>query len=123
LLPSIFFFIKQDSQVVTVVDTVCVKTSKNGWYFQACFHCPKAAFGDKPPYKCEAGHETETQIWKYRLDMEVVYNNTESVFTFWDRECTQMLGISASDLRDKMIAVSIFYYISHNFNMIYHLVF
>ncbi|KAK2448378.1 hypothetical protein QL285_007647 [Trifolium repens] len=96
-----------DSQVVTVVDTVCVKTSKNGWYFQGCFHCPKTAVGDKPPYKCEAGHETETQIWKYRLDMEVVYSNTESVFTFWDRECTQMLGISASDLRDKMIAVGI----------------
>jgi hypothetical protein len=45
------------------------------------------------------------QLWKYRLDVDVCYNNTESIFTFWDRECTQILGISAADLRDKMIAV------------------
>jgi hypothetical protein len=98
---------KQDAQVVTVVDTICIKPSKNGWYFQACHHCSRSTSGEKPPYKCEAEHVTKTQIWKYRLDLDVSYNNTQSVFTFWDRECTQILGISAANLRDKMINVCI----------------
>jgi hypothetical protein len=70
---------KQDPQVVTVLDTICIKS------FQACFHCSRSTGGDKPPYKCEAEHVTETQIWKYILDLDVSYNNTQSVFTLWDQ--------------------------------------
>ncbi|KAK2361919.1 hypothetical protein QL285_087024 [Trifolium repens] len=108
ILPlSKIILLPMDTQVVTVIDTICVKASKNGWYFQGCLHCPKAASGPAPPYTCIEDHSTEMQLWKYRLDVDVCYNNTESVFTFWDRECTQILGISAADLRDKMIAAGI----------------
>ncbi|KAK2374082.1 hypothetical protein QL285_075069 [Trifolium repens] len=108
ILPlSKIILLPMDTQVVTVIDTICIKASKNDWYFQGCLHCPKVASGPAPPYTCIEGHSTEMQLWKYRLDVDVCYNNTESVFTFWDRECTQILGISAADLRDKMIAVGI----------------
>ncbi|GAU36666.1 hypothetical protein TSUD_15790 [Trifolium subterraneum] len=75
---SNMIFLTMDTQVVTVVKTVCVKTNKNGWYFQACVHCPKATGGEKPPH-----------------------------FTFWDRECEQLLGTSAADLRAETIAAGI----------------
>jgi hypothetical protein len=72
---------------------------------RACVSCPRAAAGVKPPFKCEAGHATEIEIWKYRLEVDVAYENTETTFTFWDRECEQLLGINAADLREKMINV------------------
>ncbi|XP_045788498.1 uncharacterized protein LOC123883644 isoform X1 [Trifolium pratense] len=91
----------RDTTCVTVVKTVKVRSNNKGWYFQACYKCPKAVSGDKPPYKCGDNHPTETQIWKYRLDVDVKYENTESTFTFWDREVAQLLEVTAADLRDQ----------------------
>ncbi|MCI45910.1 replication protein A1-like protein, partial [Trifolium medium] len=59
--------------------------------------------GEKPPYKCDSGHPTEIEIWKYRLEVDVGYENSKTTFTFWDREVAQLLKKSAADLRDESI--------------------
>ncbi|PNX58642.1 replication A1-like protein, partial [Trifolium pratense] len=97
--------LSRDTNCVTVVNTVRVRTNNKGWYYQACYKCPKTASGDKPPFKCGDGHPTETEIWKYRVDVDVVYANTEATFTFWDRECEEIFKESAASLRAKMIAI------------------
>ncbi|KAK2368089.1 replication protein A 70 kDa DNA-binding subunit B [Trifolium repens] len=77
----------QETKVCTVVNTVKVKSNKSGWYYLACFQCPKLAFGDAPPYKCSENHLTETEIIRYKLDVEVENLNVKAPFVFWDREC------------------------------------
>ncbi|WJX51881.1 hypothetical protein P8452_38044 [Trifolium repens] len=93
----------QETKCVTVVNCVKVKPTKSGWYYLACFKCPKQAFGHAPPYKCSDDHSSETEILKYKLDVEVENLNVRASFVLWDRECAQLLGVSAEQLRAKMI--------------------
>ncbi|WJX46004.1 hypothetical protein P8452_32845 [Trifolium repens] len=93
----------QETKCVTVINCVKVKPTRSGWYYQACFQCPKQAFGDAPPYKCSDDHSTQTEILRYKLDIEVEYLNVRASFVFWDRECAQLLNQSAEQLRAKMI--------------------
>ncbi|WJX28057.1 hypothetical protein P8452_16822 [Trifolium repens] len=93
----------QETKCVTVVNCVKVRPTRNGWYYQACFQCPKQAVGDAPPYKCSDDHSTQTEILRYKLDIEVENCNVRASFVFWDRECAQLLNQSAEQLRAKMI--------------------
>ncbi|KAK2423393.1 replication protein A 70 kDa DNA-binding subunit B [Trifolium repens] len=97
------FELTQEAKVCIVVNTVKVKSNKSGWYYLACFQCPKQAFGDAPPYKCGDNHLTETEIIRYKLDVEVENLNVKASFVFWDRECAQILNQKAEHLRAKMI--------------------
>ncbi|XP_045790716.1 uncharacterized protein LOC123885475 isoform X2 [Trifolium pratense] len=97
----------QDAKCVTVITTVKIKPSRGGWYYLTCFKCPKQCFGVAPPYKCGDDHETETEIIRYKLDVEVAAGDVKATFVFWDRECAQILGISAADLRAEMLALGI----------------
>ncbi|RHN74002.1 putative nucleic acid-binding protein [Medicago truncatula] len=95
----------QITYCVTVATIQKVNSNKNGWYYFACHKCPKIAKGDKPPYTCEDGHNTEIEIVRYKLEMDVSYESDRCNFVVWDREVTQMLGISAAQLRSNMIQV------------------
>ncbi|WJX57068.1 hypothetical protein P8452_42665 [Trifolium repens] len=53
--------------------------------------------------KCSDDHSTETEILRYKLDIEVENCNVRASFVFWDRECAQLLNQSAEQLRAKMI--------------------
>lgn len=99
--------LEQISYCVTVAKVEKVNSTKFGWYYLACFKCGKIAKGDKPPYTCDAGHNTETEIVRYKLDLDVSYQDTKTTFVLWDREVTQLLGISAADLRSQMIKAGI----------------
>ncbi|GAU49766.1 hypothetical protein TSUD_386850 [Trifolium subterraneum] len=97
----------EDTKCVTVVDTVKIKPNKSGWYYLTCYKCPKQCFGDAPPYRCIDKHETETEIIRYKMDIEVAAGDVKATCVFWDRECAQLLGISASDLRAEMLGIGI----------------
>ncbi|RHN78616.1 putative non-specific serine/threonine protein kinase [Medicago truncatula] len=99
--------LEQISYVVTVAKIEKVNSTKFGWYYLACDKCGKIAKGDKPPYTCEKGHNTEKTIERYKLEMDVLYGDTKATFVFWDRESTQLLGISAAQLRINMIQAGI----------------
>ncbi|GAU29738.1 hypothetical protein TSUD_392270 [Trifolium subterraneum] len=57
--------------------------------------------------RCADKHPTDTQIWKYRIDVVVEYGNCETTFTFWDRECEEILRESVAFLCDQMLALGI----------------
>ncbi|XP_058768860.1 uncharacterized protein LOC131642656 [Vicia villosa] len=61
----------------------------------------------KPPFECEAGHFTEAEIFRYKIEIEVTHVGNSCNFLFWDRECELLLGLSASQLRHTMIKAGI----------------
>ncbi|XP_058766655.1 uncharacterized protein LOC131640262 [Vicia villosa] len=91
----------------TVAKTRKLIASSHGWYYRCCHECTKTARGDKPPYKCDNGHFTEAEIYKYKIEVEGFYLNTSCKFIFWDRECTEILDVSAAHMRDRMIKAGI----------------
>lgn len=43
--------------------------------------------------------------YRYKLEADVSYEDHKSTFVIWDREVTQLLGISAAQLRTNLIQV------------------
>jgi replication factor A1 len=45
------------------------------------------------------------QTFRYRLEVEVRYEGHNSKFLFWDRECAELIGKTAAELKSIMIEV------------------
>ncbi|KAI5409620.1 hypothetical protein KIW84_055161 [Lathyrus oleraceus] len=52
---------------------------------------------------CEVGHSTKAEIFRYKIEIEVCQSGKCYKFIFWDRECSQLLGVSVALMRDTMI--------------------
>ncbi|XP_058733770.1 uncharacterized protein LOC131605432 [Vicia villosa] len=94
----------------TVRETKMLVASPYGWYYRGCHSCSCIARGDRAPFECEAGHFTEAEIFRYKIEIEVTHAGNSCNFLFWDRECELLLGLSASQLRHTMIKVFPFTY-------------
>ncbi|KAK2360554.1 hypothetical protein QL285_085813 [Trifolium repens] len=99
------FYSLPDEEIVTTVATthhVCI--SKHGWYYLSCAECPKTLIIDTPPYKCKIDeHVTPEPVIKYMIEVEVRYQGHKSKFLFWDRECVELIGKIAAELKSIMI--------------------
>ncbi|XP_058773325.1 uncharacterized protein LOC131647452 [Vicia villosa] len=91
----------------TVGETKMLVASPYDWYYRGCHACSYIARGDKPPFECEAGHFTEAEIFRYKIEIEVTHVGNSCNFLFWDRKCELLLELSASQLRHTMIKVGI----------------
>ncbi|XP_058732970.1 uncharacterized protein LOC131604555 [Vicia villosa] len=87
--------------------TKMLVASPYGWYYRGCHACSCIARGDRAPFECEAGHFTEAEIFRYKIEIEVTHAGNSCNFLFWDRECELLLGLSASQLRHTMIKAGI----------------
>ncbi|KAE9604527.1 putative nucleic acid-binding protein [Lupinus albus] len=47
---------------------------------------------------------TKVQHLKYKLDIKVVHHHGSGRFVFWDQQYVDIIGISASELRNQMVA-------------------
>ncbi|GAU49007.1 hypothetical protein TSUD_284940 [Trifolium subterraneum] len=63
--------LSEETKCITVVKTIKVKSNKGGWYYFACYKCPRQVIGYTSPFKCGGGHPTEIEIIRYKLDVEV----------------------------------------------------
>ncbi|KAK2402288.1 hypothetical protein QL285_051823 [Trifolium repens] len=92
-----------EEEIVTTVATphhVCL--SKHGWYYKSFAECSKQLITDTPPYKCKVdAHVTPEPIIK--VEAEVRYEGHKAKFLFWDRECTDIIGKTASELQAIML--------------------
>ncbi|XP_050915534.1 uncharacterized protein LOC127130595 [Lathyrus oleraceus] len=91
------------SWCVTIETTKKLKATGNGWYYLACCKCPRVAKGASPSYTCSDGNSSETKIYRYKIEVEIVDNGISSIFVFWDHECNELLEIYASQLRKTML--------------------
>ncbi|XP_058759460.1 uncharacterized protein LOC131632748 [Vicia villosa] len=74
----------------------------------ACHECPNKVTGDKPPYKCVKGHDTETAIFRYKIEVGVLHAGTKCKFVLWDKESEELLEVSAAHMRETMFQAGIF---------------
>ncbi|XP_058742238.1 uncharacterized protein LOC131614692 [Vicia villosa] len=98
--------LRETTFCATVAETKKLIASSFGWYYQACYACPKAIRGDHPPYKCDNNHKTETEIYRYKIEIDAAHAGVACKFIFWDRECTEILKLSAAQMRETMIKVN-----------------
>ncbi|KAF1893763.1 hypothetical protein Lal_00002287 [Lupinus albus] len=78
---------------VTVGTTTMFVVGKHGWYYEGCTKCTKKTDVKDGPFTC-----------KYKLDIKVIHQHGSGRFVFWDCQYADIIGVSASDLRDQMVA-------------------
>ncbi|XP_058724536.1 uncharacterized protein LOC131596005 [Vicia villosa] len=100
--------LKDTTFCATVATIAKIVASKYGWYYQACHECPNKVTGDSPPYKCVKGHETETAIFRYKIEVGVLHAGTKCKFVLWDKESEDLLEVSAAHMRETMFQAGIF---------------
>ncbi|XP_058776860.1 uncharacterized protein LOC131651209 [Vicia villosa] len=100
--------LKETTFCATVATITKIFASRYGWYYQACHECPNKVTGDKPPYKCTKGHETETAIFRYKIKVDVLHAGTKCKFVLWDKESGELLEVSAAHMRETMFQAGIF---------------
>ncbi|GAU47889.1 hypothetical protein TSUD_25040 [Trifolium subterraneum] len=93
-----------NDEVVTTVGTPHhVLTAKHGWFLLTCADCKKQIITTSPPYKCSNEHVTPDPQIKYKVHVEVRFQGHKVGFVFWDRECQQLIGKTAEELKTIMI--------------------
>ncbi|XP_058774440.1 uncharacterized protein LOC131648728 [Vicia villosa] len=94
--------LREKTFYATVAKTKKLIAFSYEWYYQ-CFHvCTKAARDEKPLFECDAGHFTEAEIYKYDWFNTCVFDRYNL-----SKECTEILQLSAAQMRGIMIQVGI----------------
>ncbi|KAK2452113.1 hypothetical protein QL285_011107 [Trifolium repens] len=94
-----------EDEIVTTVGTPHhVLTAKHGWYLKCCDQCSKSIVTKVPPYTCiDPKHVTPDPKLKYKVEVEVRYQDQKIRTVFWDRECEELIGQSAAEVKDVMV--------------------
>ncbi|KAF1881382.1 hypothetical protein Lal_00023418 [Lupinus albus] len=79
---------------------------RQGWYYDGCGKCTKKADVKDGPFTCKCGHFNQNSTPRYKLDIKVNHEHSCGRFVFWDRQCVDIIGVSASELKNQMLAVS-----------------
>ncbi|KAK2425015.1 hypothetical protein QL285_035311 [Trifolium repens] len=84
----------QMDEIVTTIGTPHhVMAAKHGWYLKCCDHCSKSIITKVPPYTCiDPKHVTPNPKLKYKVEVEVHYEDHKMRTVFWDRECEELIG-------------------------------
>ncbi|XP_019455180.1 PREDICTED: uncharacterized protein LOC109356309 [Lupinus angustifolius] len=94
----------QEITCVTVGTTTMFIVGKQGWYYDGCIKCTKKAEVKDGPFTCKCGTYNLSSTPRYKLDIKVIHQNGSGRFVFWDRQCAEIIGISACELRNQMVA-------------------
>ncbi|GAU20371.1 hypothetical protein TSUD_11890 [Trifolium subterraneum] len=91
-----------NDEVVTTIETLHhVLTTKH--ILLTCADCKKQIITTSPPYKCSNEHVTPDPQIKYKVHVEICFQGLKGRFVFWDRECQQLIGKTAEELKTIMI--------------------
>ncbi|KAF1866006.1 hypothetical protein Lal_00041704 [Lupinus albus] len=82
----------EERTCVNVGTTTMFVVGRQGWYYDGCTKCIKKADVKDDPFIC-----------KYKLDIKVNHQHDCGRFVFWDRQCADIISISASDLKNQML--------------------
>ncbi|PNY08786.1 hypothetical protein L195_g005320 [Trifolium pratense] len=93
-----------EDEIVTTVGTPHhVLTATHGWFLLTCANCKKQIITTSPPYECSSKHVTANPKIKYKVEVEVRFQDQKVRFVFWDRECQQLIGKTAEELKNIMV--------------------
>ncbi|CAL0305323.1 unnamed protein product [Lupinus luteus] len=89
---------------VTVGTTTMFVVGKQGWYYDGCTKCTKKTDVKDGPFTCKCGTYNKTSTPRYKLDIKVCHQHGSGRFVFWDRQYADIIGISAYELKNQMLA-------------------
>ncbi|XP_058759289.1 uncharacterized protein LOC131632566 [Vicia villosa] len=94
--------LKKDCFATTIGTTKYFKASKFGWFFEACPGCKTSnkSLGDK--FECSCGITNVEPVTKFKIEVEVVYDNYDGTFAFWDKDVIPYTKLSAKELKQVM---------------------
>ncbi|KAF1858965.1 hypothetical protein Lal_00000787 [Lupinus albus] len=83
----------EEMTCVTVGTTTMFVVGRPGSYYDGCAKCTKNSDVKDGPF-----------TYKYKLEIKVNHEHSCGRFVFWDRQCDDMIDISASELKNQMLA-------------------
>ncbi|XP_058749322.1 replication protein A 70 kDa DNA-binding subunit A-like [Vicia villosa] len=94
--------LKRDCFATTIGTTKHFKASKFGWFFEACPGCKSSnkSLGDK--FECSCGLTNVEPVTKFKIEVEVVYDNHGGTFVFWDKDVIPYTKLNAKELKQVM---------------------
>ncbi|XP_019427197.1 PREDICTED: uncharacterized protein LOC109335518 [Lupinus angustifolius] len=66
--------------------------------------CTKKADVKDGSFTCKCETYNMNSNPRYKLDIKVVHEHGNGRFVFWDRQCVDIIGVSACELRSQMLA-------------------
>ncbi|XP_058767596.1 uncharacterized protein LOC131641313 [Vicia villosa] len=81
------------------------KAYKFGWYFESCSGCKSSNKSHGEKFECACGVADVEPVTKFKLEVEVEYDNHKGTFVFWDKDCIPYTKMNAKELRQIMKAV------------------
>ncbi|KAF1865914.1 hypothetical protein Lal_00033375 [Lupinus albus] len=94
----------KDMTCVTFGTTTMFVVGRQGWYYDGCAKCTKKADVKDGPFTCKCGHFNQISIPRYKLEIKVNHEHSCGRFVFWDRQCNDLIGISAYEHKNQMLA-------------------
>ncbi|XP_058783238.1 uncharacterized protein LOC131657905 [Vicia villosa] len=76
----------KDCYATTIGTTIGFNASRFGWYFES------------------TGNTEPEPVTKFKLEVEVEYENHKGIFVFWDKDCIPFTKLTAKELREVMKA-------------------
>ncbi|XP_058749794.1 uncharacterized protein LOC131622767 [Vicia villosa] len=73
-----------DCFATTIGTTTGFNPSKFGWYFES------------------SGNNDAERVTKFKLEVEVEYDNHKGIFVFWDKDCIPFTKLTAQEIREIM---------------------
>ncbi|XP_058740628.1 uncharacterized protein LOC131612898 [Vicia villosa] len=74
----------RDCFATTIGTTTGFNPSRFGWYFES------------------SGNNDAERVTKFKLEVEVEYDNHKGIFVFWDKDCIPFTKLTAQEIRDIM---------------------
>nr|GMD29931.1 replication factor A protein 1-like isoform X2 [Ipomoea batatas]GMD58734.1 replication factor A protein 1-like isoform X2 [Ipomoea batatas] len=72
------------------------------WFFKSCLGCYKKLSDNNGGLCCRnCGRKGQKGLLKYRLIVRVADGSSNAPFLIWDRECTELVGLTAEQLKEK----------------------
>ncbi|XP_027905891.1 replication protein A 70 kDa DNA-binding subunit C-like [Vigna unguiculata] len=100
---SKIIIVLEEISCVTVARTLKFNLGNDGWNYLVCNVCTKRTHevGSFKCLSCDAFNDSPRI--RYKLEIQVTDGKKVANFMLWDQDCMNLIGVSAADLRKKMI--------------------
>ncbi|XP_050875723.1 uncharacterized protein LOC127079384 [Lathyrus oleraceus] len=92
----------KDCFTTTIGTTKRFKSSKFGWYFESCPNCKTSNKSHGNKFECVCGVKDVKLVTKYKIEIEVEFDNHVGCFVFWDKDCIPYINMTDRELRQLM---------------------
>ncbi|XP_073121603.1 replication protein A 70 kDa DNA-binding subunit B-like [Henckelia pumila] len=85
-----------------ILAKVAVVENNGDWYYLSCVKCPKKMTPVADSFYCErCDHFDVNGKLRFKIQVPVVDDRGNALFLMWDRECIELIGKTAMELRSQ----------------------